>query len=532
MNKKVWKIVGIILYILSIAMLIRSVTLCFETDIWYDEVFSVKYGLESFDQMIADTACDVHPPLYYILLNVGILIGQNFGMDPVYAAKTVSVVPYIIICLYSAFFVRKRWGWICAGLLPLMLVGMPQMSEYTVEIRMYSWAMFFVLAFFMHAYGIIENTYTSATNKKILIHSVPLVIYGIAAFYTHYYAVMAIFFMYLFLIIWTTKEFIKTMKIKQNKGDADERIDYNFRAPATALIGFNMALVSFVPWISVVVSQVKSVASSYWIQPVSFSTLGGIVKYLCKPEFSNEILNNIIAVVLFFMFLLIIIVGIKKLKKNERILLICGFGSFVLVVFAGLFASVILRPVFIYRYMIPALGFVWLPICILIATLIDSEKGVSKTLSITLAGIITIVCIRDYYAFRGNELYKKVNMELTQNAIDEIADNYDTESVKIVCNFNQIQALMYYYLEEYDIYLYGSEIEGPYKILNPKAESFYDVSQISKWLDKGEKVLFLGSFNARDEILENFYESEGIENTETGSYLLERYWFNIYELYK
>lgn len=560
-------IIGLLLYIATALMIVRSVMLCYSNDIWYDEVFSVEYARHSMEELINLTAQDVHPPLYYIIVHIGMLIGAQLGISDIVAAKIVSVIPFILLFIYSAVFVRKRWGLITGGMFSFMLIAMPQISEYTVEIRMYTWAMLFVTAFCIHAYGIMEKTFADAFNKKILIHGIPLVIYGIAAFYTHYYALMVVFYMYLFMIVWTTASFIRTMKSKNVSVNGTNDKVINFRAPAIVIIGFNLSLVSYVPWISVVASQAQSVSENYWIQEVSFSTLGGIIKFLLKPSFSNDMVNTIIAVILFILLALVTLIYIacyrKKMQadknantdkfddnrslflagknvslKREFLFIFFGIGSFVLMLLTAIAASIIIRPVFIYRYMIPAYGMLWLCICIMIYRVMDkgSTNKIYRAVSFILTILIIITGIRNYWAFRGNELYKKVNMNITEEALESISDSYDSENVKIVCNFNQMQALMYFYLEDYDIVLYNSEIEGPYKVLNPDAFSWYEdvesgnYGQISKWLSEGYDVLFIGSFNARDEILENWNSTEGIESEEIGSYLLERYWFNIYKL--
>lgn len=50
-----------------------------------------------------------------------------------------------------------------------------------------------------------------------------------------------------------------------------------------------------------------------------------------------------------------------------------------------------------------------------------------------------------------------------------------------------------------------------------------------KKLQNGKKVYFFGSFNAREELIEE-WKQQGITANEINSCLLERYWFNIYEL--
>ena len=43
-------------------------------------------------------------------------------------------------------------------------------------------------------------------------------------------------------------------------------------------------------------------------------------------------------------------------------------------------------------------------------------------------------------------------------------------------------------------------------------------------------MLFFGSFDSRDDILKDWKTSYGIGSADTGSYMAERYWFDVYEL--
>ena len=53
--------------------------------------------------------------------------------------------------------------------------------------------------------------------------------------------------------------------------------------------------------------------------------------------------------------------------------------------------------------------------------------------------------------------------------------------------------------------------------------------QIQELLKQGKKVWFLGSFVSREDIVKE-WEQQGLKVTEVGSYLLERYWFNLYSV--
>lgn len=147
------EIVGGLMVGLSIMMLLKSLSLCFSDDIWYDELFTVGMIEHSYGDLIAFTARDVHPPLYYCIVKFFVELCKLFApaWDTVVPAKIASLLPYFILLVYSVTLVRKRFGMFTGGFFLFCVISMPQLSAYTVEMRMYSWALLFVTAAFLHA---------------------------------------------------------------------------------------------------------------------------------------------------------------------------------------------------------------------------------------------------------------------------------------------------------------------------------------------------------------------------------------------
>ena len=81
-----------------------------------------------------------------------------------------------------------------------------------------------------------------------------------------------------------------------------------------------------------------------------------------------------------------------------------------------------------------------------------------------------------------------------------------------------------------DIYLYGSEPEEMISKVMTGLETVTDASEIRSWLEAGDQVIFLGSFNSRQDILNQWKESDGIISEDEGSCMYERYWFDIFSL--
>lgn len=75
-NRVVYKILMYIYFLfLFLLVLIRA----FDNNFWGDEGVSIRFAKQTFSMLIASTAGDVHPPLYYIILRVFYLLGGDLG---------------------------------------------------------------------------------------------------------------------------------------------------------------------------------------------------------------------------------------------------------------------------------------------------------------------------------------------------------------------------------------------------------------------------------------------------------------------
>ncbi len=561
---------GLLLIGISVLMLGKSVALCFSNDIWYDELFTVGMIEHSYGELIRFTAADVHPPLYYCVTKIFADLCKLVmpGAGTVIPAKIVSVLPYCILFLYSVTFLRKRFSIFTGGVFLFCVVSMPQLSAYTVEVRMYGWALLFVTAAFFHAYGCVEagSPFMEETGgagglseedvsridrkdrcgRKRWLHGAALVLYGLAAAYTQYFACVAVVMVYLYVLV--------------AFGFQDRRrIREWFAYVAISIVGY-------IPWLFALAGQISAVRENYWILPLTWRSIGGCVKFLMKPAFTNEVLNVVLAVVLFAGYVLVVgssvipyVIHLNRIKSinstkvchNDRVLYAFA-GLFVLVglVLFGFAASILIRPVFVYRYMIPAMGCFWLSFAVCLDDILCKLNSVLKKdsgsrlrsnkigcilrgLSIFFTVLIVVVGLRDYRAFLGEEEYKIRLMKDTEAALAQIG----SEDI-VLYNFDQVQAVTSYYLkEETERYLWNAAAESLIQEIIGPCETVEKTDVIKAWLGEnqgqtgqdGRRVWFIGSFNSREEIAAQWRE-EGLVVEEIGSYLLERYWFNLYEI--
>ncbi|MCM1174818.1 MAG: hypothetical protein NC341_07170 [Blautia sp.] len=551
-------------------MLMNSVRLCFCGDIWYDELFTVGMAEHSYGEFIRFTAKDVHPPLYYAIVKTVLDLCKLIfpAADSVIVIKLVSVLPYFFLLAYGLFFLRKKFGMFVAGLFFFSVLSMPQMSAYTVEMRMYGWALFFVTTAFFHAYGIvcgdgagrrIVRRFRLRGTEYFLTfrgngHFAALAFYGLAAAYTQYFACVAVVMVYAYLFVWFLVRYKRSGGQDKNAG----------RALQSWFVCAAVSVLAYVPWLSVIISQVAAVSENYWILPLTWRSLGGCVKFLMKPAFSHEWLNVTLAAVLSSVYAgLLVCYGFRVWKGREAAgpsteeadgedkaggaderrtfrffyalagcLVLGGLTAF------GFIASILIRPVFVYRYMLPAMGCFWFcPILCLDGLLCEAgpregkkpeerRPGMRFKRALFLAAaLFAAVGIRDYRAFWGEERYKAVLMEETELVISDIAK----EDI-ILYNFDQLQAVAGYYLEQ-ENYLWMGEPEPLVIEIFGNKGSVGSTEQIREWLEEGRTVWFFGSFNSREDVRKAWAE-DGILTEEKGSCMLERYWFNLYSVFQ
>ena len=595
-------ILGYLFLGLSVIMLGKSLMLCFCNDIWYDELFTVGMIEHSYGELIAFTARDVHPPLYYCIVKFVVELCKliRIQASAVAIAKTVSVLPYFILLIYCVTFIRRRFSIFVGGQFLFYTVAMPQLSSYTVEVRMYSWALLFVTAAFLHAYGVVSGPckdgriagrrrqeagavalerasrreesggggWSNAAEKEkrragkgnmCRLHAVALVLYGLAAAYTQYFACVAVIMVYLYVLV---------VFLVRDRGRIKEW-----------LLWVAVSVTGYVPWLYALFVQITAVKENYWILPLSWRSLGGCVKFLMKPAFTNGVLSTVLAVVMFAVYAGVFVCAVsgchdgysgyrnyvreigKKLCHNRRengeesdniciekiekgadgvlpsendasrtVYMIAGVGVLGGVVLFGFVASALVRPIFVYRYMIPAMGCFWLSFAIGLDRLAAGLRGlavlISRTMLFAVVLFVLIIGLRDYRAFMGEEEYKALLMKQTDAALSSIAP----EDI-VIYNFDQVQAVTSYYLDEAtDSYLWCGSPETLIQDIIRPYDTVEQVSQIKNWCEDGRRVWFIGSFNSREDIVAE-WKAAGLQVEEAGSYLLERYWFNLYKIF-
>lgn len=606
-GKKLKNGCGVLFLFLGILSFFVCLLQAFGQDIWFDEVFSVNFIQHSYKEIAALTGKDVHPPLYYWYLKLFHDIGKVLvpAASSIVLCKLASMLPFVGIFVYTLTAIRKNFGLHVAGLFWFLVMTMPQISNYTVEIRMYSLALFFITAAFVHscelvrafsAQGVSEAERTaepgaaagteetaepgvaagteeaaepgaagsevtsgavlasgSVTGENGLIkwwkknkHWLLFWGYGILTAYTQYYACVAVIAIYIAVFIFyavmahknktgksvcekvqINQEQVENRKTIQNEAAIQNKVAIKDQNRICARNGIGkvllcagLSVLAYLPWLPFFFSQVRKVSSSYWIQPLTWKSIFGCMKYIFLPVSYAVKKNYVLACVMILLFGAAFLYSFLMKRKDARgrFFLLTGLWIAVFTTLIGFVCSILNRPIFVYRYLIPCLGAMWLVAAVVLWDFIEKNWGILLFVPFLLSGYSNM------QGFYGEENKKIAEMKATQSFLADFP-----KDAVVLCNFNHVQAVTACYLKDSnEIWLYGSNPEDLIAELLPQCRGLEDTTELSQ-LVKERNVYFFGSFNSREELLKE-WEAEGIAYTEEGTYLLERYYFNVYHL--
>ena len=609
-GKKLKNGCGVLFLFLGILSFFVCLFQAFGQDIWFDEVFSVNFIQHSYKEIAALTGKDVHPPLYYWYLKLFHDIGKVLvpAASSIVLCKLASMLPFVGIFVYTLTAIRKNFGLHVAGLFWFLIMTMPQISNYTVEIRMYSLALFFITAAFVHscelvrafpAQGVSEAERTaepgvaagteeaaepgvaagteeaaepkaagsevtsgavlvsgSVTGENGLIkwwkrnkHWLLFWVYGILTAYTQYYACVAVIAIYIALFVFFVvmahkgktektpckKTHIYKEQLKEQEAILTKAPVKGWKAEHTTeqetgriagkcigkvLLCAGLSVLAYLPWLPFFFSQVRTVSSSYWIQPLTWKSIFGCMKYIFLPVSYAVKKNYVLACVMILAFGAAFLYSFLMKRKDARgrFFLLTGLWIAVFTTLIGFVCSILNRPIFVYRYLIPCLGAMWLVAAVVLWDFVEKNWGILLFVPFLLSGYSNM------QGFYGEENKKIVEMKATQSFLADFP-----KDAVVLCNFNHVQAVTACYLKDSnEIWLYGSNPEDLIAELLPQCRGLEDTTELSQ-LVKERDVYFFGSFNSREELLKE-WETEGIAYTEEGTYLLERYYFNVYHL--
>ncbi len=395
------------LYLISFIFflsLILQLILTFNYSVWGDEAFSMLTVQKDWKQMWDAIISDVHPPLYYIILKI-VMVITNYNFN---AAKITSILPIFLMNLVVIRLTLKDKSKIHSKttgiIISLFIVATTLTSNFLYmgqELRMYSWTLFFVTMSGIYAYKILNEK----SNKNIFI----FIVMGLAAALTHYFALIMEVVIYLSLFI--------VLMVK----DRD-----NIRKIAVITI---TTILGYIFWFPIAFKQFMQVRDNFWI---TFS-FKDILKYIKEIIYTGD--DNCLIIVGIFIVALILYTLYRLIIKKDYNLedkkkVIFGFYAClfpIIIILIGTILNICIRPIFIARYMVPSLGIFWIGIMILVYNVKH------RKIMIALLAILVLFMVIVQYP-------NAYNMEMKTGTADTI--KFVEENIKdtdlIATNFVQL----------------------------------------------------------------------------------------------
>ena len=424
-------IIGTIFLALGIIMLGYMLVSPFNNMIIHvDEFFTISVLNFPITDLITVISHDVHPPFHYLLLKIVSDIAGIFGpgVNKLFIYKIVSIIPYAIILVLSATKIKNRYGYFTAGLFAFTMAVMSEfLVNYTI-VRMYSWAMLFVILAFIFLRDVIDNNDPKSWGL--------LTLFSVLAAYTHYFAAIPIVCIYLCLLIYLYKE-------------DKEKLKYWG-------ISVICGIVLFAPWIFALFGQVTSVSENFWIPEITFKTILGFLGYFVTA--SRHLVTGLVAIVIFIILLVYTARRYNEMEKKDRFYMTCGLMAYLGTIIIGTLFSVLVKPIMVDRYLLPSAAILWFAIAFMLGKIEDKKVFIISFVLVLLliaGGISKIDTSNNFYA---NSNMGKVTF------FDQISQ--DNNSIVI----NDAHNRMFYmqYANDTEMYL-----------LNPPSQLYgYDLSEV------------------------------------------------------
>lgn len=250
----------IVLILISVLGVAFSLAGAFHSSVWFDESYSVALAAHPLPELIRIGAADVHPILYYVLLHLLFLITG----PSIVAMRLFSAAGTVANVLLGLSVIRKDYGNAAAGIFILLVSISPWAVAEAIDIRMYSWASFFVGLSFVYCARICRGLVSSmqgsaASDCQATLpprsHWTVAFASALAAAYTHYFGAIAAFTQMIPVLA------LAILYARKRAGSPHCRTPLKLFLLATAL-----CIIGYLPWIVVAAFQAHTVSGGYWIE--------------------------------------------------------------------------------------------------------------------------------------------------------------------------------------------------------------------------------------------------------------------------
>lgn len=440
----------------------------FHSNLWFDESYSVGLARHTFGEIWSIGGHDVHPILYYWMLRIVYLITGGTIM----AYRIFSVIPIAIMIILGYTHIRKDFGEKTGFIFSFLSAFLPEMAQYAIEIRMYSWAILAVTILALYAYRLTKEDNT----KNWIIFGLS----SLASIYLHYYGLMAAGLINVFLLIYLIVK-------KRKKG-------------IIFIISFGiLQSLAYLPWLVNFATQLSNVSSGYWIgfsfpkTPMELlsSQLAGYVK---TSDYTGLIVPTVLALELYAY---MIYKTYKYVKAKEDL---NSFKWSVIVYFAVILAAIVITAlmktsILYYRYLFVITGLYIFAVSFILGKEENRIEIIAILSVIAILGVYNnIVMMKDNYDYSNQEPIKYLNENVKEGDTIVYADFGGGSVVAVQFADNQV-------------YFYNADnwgVEEAYKAFGPN----YEVKVTKDFIDNcSNRVWFVD--NIYNSVADEIFEGKG-----------------------
>lgn len=390
--------------------------------IWFDEAYSAWIIDLNPLRILSATAADVHPPLYYLLLQVWSFFAGSSEtalrfLSTLFGAVTVGLT-YIIA--------RKFIGVKYAVFIPYVVALSPMLVRYGREARMYTLFVLFIVA------SLCIVLYAKRADKRLWrIHGV-LVGLGIL---THYFT-----FLY-FIAQWSW--------VSWQSFRSGERHFYKILWPSYWKTSCLAALIVTAAWLPLMLQTalVRQV-DGFWIPPVTLERIGNTVTQM----FAYEVISNLPIWQLLLTTFLVIgtsITGVifwtkYRNKKSESTLGVLVFSAVVPPLLLLLISLPPLVSKYYDRYLLPSMIVGLICISLLYAKMFMHTKKRVRFLAGLFAAIYIVLSTAGIFSVYHKGNYNEFDGTTSVRQVIESIERIDRTSPIYVINPGVVLSAQYY----------------------------------------------------------------------------------------
>lgn len=480
-NRKLFLILGNIINAITLLGLLWCNLV--SRDIWADEACTIAIDRNSISNITYLTAIDVHPPLYYFIVKLFYVLFPWANENIV--GRLVSLLPFVLLWVVSVFVLIRKLG--CISIIfPSMLCQFLPLVSHFCEIRMYTWAMFFVVLTAIIGLCLEENSHLVLWGGIILT--------SLCAAYTHYFALVTVFFVWCIIGMGhiRSKHFLFRW----------------FGAGALVAAGY-------LPWLYALLGQMENVYQDYWIAPISYSTVRGFFRYIFSIDvwwIKYFVCGGLVILGAY------VLVSFKTGNRKRWFM-----GTYLLMpvslILFGVVISYIFRPVFVNRYVLVALGVMALGEILILTDMHKKLRDWPHLLfGLAVMGLVIVFGGMNLHRVYQNENMYSKNWEQMIAAIDSKLDNNAVTFLYIRNGQPLVRPLTVMYSEydhlaenanmsEFNQRLFstvdyvGQDISGPVFIVTGSSEEINEAE-------------YLGLFQTGNGKYNLFYDSHGYKEVE------------------